>query len=50
MNNKTYVRRDPGGAYKIGETRVSLDSIVYAWLEGSSAECVQEQYLAATLA
>ena len=44
MVSKIYVRLDPGGAYKVGDTRVSLDSVVYAYLEGGSAESVEQSY------
>ena len=49
MTEKKYVRKDPGGAFKIGETRVSLDSVVYAYLDGCSAESIAEQYPSLTL-
>jgi uncharacterized protein (DUF433 family) len=32
------------GAYRIGETRVSLDSLVYLFREGMSAESMVESY------
>ena len=34
---KEYVRKVEG-AYRVGETRVSLDSLVYLFREGMSAE------------
>jgi uncharacterized protein (DUF433 family) len=37
------------GAYRIGDTRVSLDSIVYLFREGMSAESMVEGYPALTL-
>lgn len=37
------------GAYRIGETRVSLDSIVYLFREGMSAESMMESYPSVTL-
>ena len=37
------------GAYRIGGTRVSLDSIVYLFREGMSAESMVESYPALTL-
>jgi uncharacterized protein (DUF433 family) len=37
------------GAYRIGNTRVSLDSIVYLFREGLSAESMVESYPALTL-
>ena len=44
MIDKTYVRLDPGGAYKVADSRVSLDSVVYAYLQGGSAESVDKAY------
>ncbi|HWX41410.1 MAG TPA: DUF433 domain-containing protein [Blastocatellia bacterium] len=46
--SKEYVTR-VGGAYRISGTRVSLDSVVYAWLEGLSPESIVESYPALTL-
>ena len=37
------------GAYRIGGTRVSLDSLVYLFREGMSAESMVESYPALTL-
>src|SRR5579864_2058490 len=37
------------GAYRIGDTRVSLDSIVYLFREGLSAESMVESYPSVTL-
>lgn len=37
------------GVYRIGETRVSLDSLVYLFREGLSAESMVESYAALTL-
>src|SRR6202790_3561519 len=37
------------GAYRIGDTRVSLDSLVYLFREGMSAESMFENYPALTL-
>jgi len=45
---KAYVRK-VGGAYRIGDTRVSLDSLVYLFREGMSAEGMVESYPALTL-
>ena len=46
--SKDYVTQI-SGAYRIGNTRVSLDSVVYAWLEGLSPESILESYPALTL-
>ena len=45
---KEYVRQVEG-AYRIGDTRVSLDSLVYLFREGMSAEGMVESYPALTL-
>jgi len=46
--SKEYVeQRD--GAYRIAGSRVSLDSVVYAFRRGSSPESIQRSYTALTL-
>lgn len=46
--NKEYVeQRD--GAYRIADTRVSLDSVVYAFRRGASPESIQRSYPSLTL-
>jgi uncharacterized protein (DUF433 family) len=35
---------DQGGVVRVGGTRVTLDSVVYAFEEGSTAEQILEQY------
>ena len=37
------------GAYRVGDTRVSLDSLVYLFQEGLSAESMVESYSALSL-
>ena len=37
------------GAYRIAGTRVSLDSVVYAWLSGLSPESIVDSYPVLTL-
>jgi uncharacterized protein (DUF433 family) len=37
------------GAYRVGGTRVSLDSVVYEFQNGASPECIQKSYPALTL-
>jgi uncharacterized protein (DUF433 family) len=46
---KTYVRTDEQGARRVGQTRVSLDSVVIAYQQGHSAETIRQQYPALTL-
>ncbi len=44
-----YVRQDEHGVYRVGNTRVSLDSVVIPFQNGDSAESIQQQYPALTL-
>lgn len=37
------------GAYRVGGTRVSLDSVVYEFQSGTSPECIQKSYPTLTL-
>lgn len=37
------------GAYRVAGTRVSLDSVVYAWLNGLSPESIVDSYPVLTL-
>ena len=37
------------GAYRISGTRVSLDSVIYAWLNGLSPESIVDSYPVLTL-
>jgi uncharacterized protein (DUF433 family) len=46
---KEYVRVDEHGVYRVGATRVMLDSVAAAFLQGHSAETIQQQYPALTL-
>jgi uncharacterized protein (DUF433 family) len=46
---KSYVRTDEHGVMRVGATRVSLDSVVYPFLDGRSAEAIQEEYPALSL-
>ncbi len=46
--NKEYVKKVEG-SYRVGETRVSLDSLVDLFREGLSAESMVESYPALTL-
>jgi uncharacterized protein (DUF433 family) len=45
---KDYVEQREGG-YCIADSRVSLESIVYAFLRGASAEAIAESFPALTL-
>lgn len=44
------LRHDLGGAVRVGQTRVTLDTVIYAWQQGNSAEEILEQYPALNLA
>ena len=46
---KGYVYVDEGGVYRVGKTRVMLDSVVAAFHQGHSAETIKQQYPALTL-
>lgn len=48
-HSKSYVRTDEHGALRVGGTRVSLDSVVYAFRQGHSAETICDQYPALSL-
>ena len=48
MKTQEYVERRDGGYY-ISGSRVSLDSIVYAFLEGQTAEGIAQAFPALTL-
>lgn len=41
---------DQGGVVRVGGTRVTLDSVIYAFQEGSTAEQILEQYPSLRLA
>src|SRR5260370_13960065 len=45
---KEYVRKTEG-AYRVGDTRVSLDSLVYLFREGMSVESMVESFPVLTL-
>lgn len=45
MNStKNYVRMDEHGVMRVGETDISLDSVVIAFQEGQSPESIQQDY------
>jgi uncharacterized protein (DUF433 family) len=46
--NKEYVELKQG-AYRVGGTRVSLDSVVYEFQSGASPECIRQSYPTLTL-
>jgi uncharacterized protein (DUF433 family) len=46
--HKEYVKKIEG-VYRVGDTRVSLDSLVYLFREGMSVESMVESYSALTL-
>src|SRR5437763_16506948 len=44
-----YVRQDESGVFRVGSTRVMLDSVVAAFHQGHSPETIRQQYPALTL-
>jgi len=44
------LRTDDGGVMRVGDTRVSLDSVVYAYQQGATAEQISEDFPALDLA
>lgn len=43
-NEKIPLERDDNGTIRIGNTRVTLESVAYAFEEGESAESIQEAF------
>ena len=41
---------DQAGVIRVGDTRVSLDSVIYAFNEGATAEEIAQQYTTLNLA
>jgi uncharacterized protein (DUF433 family) len=46
---KTYVRQNAEGGFRVGNSDVSLDSVVIAYQQGHSPETIQQFYPALTL-
>ena len=44
------IQTDEHGALRVGDSRVMLDSVVAAWQQGHSAETIQQQFSALSLA
>ena len=49
MENK-YVKLLENGAYRIADTRVSLDSVIYAYKNGDLPETIQRRFASLSLA
>lgn len=49
MKDKYVIKLD-NGAYRIADTRVSLDSIIYAYKRGELAEAIMQSFPSLTLA
>lgn len=49
MTDDAYVTKLEHGAYRVAGTRVSLDSVVYAYWRGESAETIADSFPALTL-
>ena len=43
-STESYVRPDVHGVYRVGTSRVSLDSVVHAYGEGESPEAIVEEF------
>ena len=48
MNNKQYVEQRDGGYWIVGR-RVSLDSVIYAYLGGQTAESIAQSFPVLTM-
>jgi uncharacterized protein (DUF433 family) len=46
---EAFVRKDDHGVWRVGDSRVSLDSVVIAFDQGRPAEVIRQQYPALTL-
>jgi uncharacterized protein (DUF433 family) len=42
--SKQYVRTDEHGVMRVGETRISIDSVMAGFLRGDAPESIQRQY------
>ena len=49
IQDKTYVRKNEQGAWRVGALDVSLDSVVISYQQGFSAETIQQLLPALTL-
>jgi uncharacterized protein (DUF433 family) len=49
IQTKSYARQTPDGAWRVGNSDISLDSVVIAYQQGYSAETIQQLYPALTL-
>ena len=41
---KSYIQQDEFGVLRVGQTRISLDSVVYSFQQGHSPEAIRQQY------
>src|SRR5436305_1660439 len=49
LEAKTYLREDEHGVLRVGDTRVSLDSVIYAFAQGHAPEIIRRQYSTVSL-
>ena len=49
MTHKTYIEEHADGGYRVKGTRVSLDSLVYAFRNGQSPESIAQSFPVLTL-
>jgi uncharacterized protein (DUF433 family) len=47
--DREYVRKDENGVFRVGDTRVMLDSVIAAFHDGHSPETILQQYPSLTL-
>ncbi|HEY2414470.1 MAG TPA: DUF433 domain-containing protein [Pirellulaceae bacterium] len=47
--SKKYARQTPDGAWRIGDSDISLDSVVVGFQQGESPETIQKNYPGLTL-
>ena|SRR5687768_16593358 len=48
-SDKAYVREDDYGVFRVGATRVSIDSVIAGFYRGESPETIQRSYPALSL-
>ena len=44
LQTRNYLRLDEHGVIRVGDTRVMIDSVVYGYLQGFSAETIQNSF------
>jgi len=49
IQTKTYARQTPDGAWRVGSSDISLDSVVVGFQQGESPETIQQNFPGLTL-